>query len=39
MMQKTPIIETIKDNIAAFLFGYIVASGTWPILWDQLTNL
>lgn len=38
-MDKSNIVETIKDNVAAFLFGYIVASGTWPILWDQLTNL
>ncbi len=38
-MEKTPIIETIKDNALAFVLGWVVGQGLWPVLWDQLTNL
>lgn len=39
MIDKQSFIEMVKSNIAAFLFGFVVGSGAWPTLWDQLTNL
>jgi len=39
MIEKESFIEMVKSNAASFLFGFIVGSGGWPILWDQLTNL
>ena len=39
MFEKTNFIELIHENIAGFLFGFIVGSGAWPMLWDALTNI
>jgi len=38
-MDKSSIVDMVKDNIAAFLFGWVVGAGLWPVLWEQLTNL
>ena len=39
MIEKESFIEMVKSNAASFFFGFIVGSGAWPHLWDQLTNL
>lgn len=39
MVDKTNFVELIRQNIGAFLFGFIVGSGAWPMLWDALTNI
>ena len=39
MIEKESFIELVKSNAASFFFGFIVGSGAWPMLWDQLTNL
>jgi len=39
MIEKESFLEMVKSNVGAFLFGFIVGSGAWPMLWDQLTNL
>jgi hypothetical protein len=39
MVEKGNFVQLVKDNIGAFLFGFIVGSGAWPMLWDALTNI
>jgi hypothetical protein len=36
---KSAFVETIKDNALAFVIGWVVGMGLWPVLWESITNL
>ena len=38
-MEKAGIVETIRNSALAFVMGWIVGAGLWPMFWDQITNL
>jgi hypothetical protein len=31
-------VEMVKDNITAFLIGWIFGMGLFPVLWEQITS-
>lgn len=38
-MDKASIAEQIRQSALAFVMGWIVGAGLWPMFWDQITNL
>ena len=37
MAQYGDFVEMVKDNITAFLIGWIFGMGLFPVLWEQIT--
>ena len=37
MAKYADYVEMVKDNITAFLIGWIFGMGLFPVLWEQIT--